>query len=60
MIDSVATVISWDDDAGRVRLRGTSWAARSATALSRGQKVRVTAVDGLTVDVEPDNEEAVS
>ncbi len=60
MVDSVATVISWDDDAGRVRLRGTSWAARSDTALSRGQKVRITAVDGLTVDVEPDNEEAVS
>ncbi len=60
MVNSVATVISWEKDAGRVRMRGTSWAARSDTALSRGQKVRVTAVDGLTVDVEPDNEEAVS
>ncbi|MGI9452765.1 MAG: NfeD family protein, partial [Geminicoccaceae bacterium] len=60
MIDSVATVISWKDDAGRVRLRGTSWAARSDAALSRGQKVRITAIDGLTVDVEPENEEAVS
>lgn len=60
MLNSVATVISWEDDAGRVRLRGTSWAARSDTALSRGQKVRVTAIDGLTVDVEPDSEETVS
>jgi membrane-bound serine protease (ClpP class) len=59
-VNSVATVISWEEDAGRVRMRGTSWAARSDTALSRGQKVRVTAVDGLTVDVEPDSEEAVS
>lgn len=60
MLNKVATVISWENDAGRIRLRGTSWAARSDTALSRGQKVRVTAVDGLTIDVEPDNEETVS
>lgn len=60
MLNSLATVISWEDDQGRVRLRGTSWAARSDTALSRGQKVRVTAIDGLTVDVEPANEETVS
>jgi len=60
MLNAVATVISWEDDAGRVRMRGTSWAARSDTALSRGQKVRVTAIDGLTVDVEPDSEETVS
>ncbi len=60
MVNSVATVISWEDKAGRVRMRGTSWAARSDASLSRGQKVRVTAVDGLTVDVEPEHEEAVS
>lgn len=59
LVDSIATVISWKDDAGRVRMKGTSWAARSDMVLSRGQKVRVTAVDGLTVDVEPENEEAV-
>ncbi len=60
MLNAEATVISWEDDAGRVRMRGTSWAARSDTALSRGQKVRVTAIDGLTVDVEPDSEDTVS
>ncbi len=54
LVDSSATVISWRDGSGRVRMRGTSWAARSKTALRRGQKVRVTAVDGLTVDVEPE------
>ena len=56
LVDRVATVISWQDGTGRVRLRGTSWAARSTTALRRGQKVRVTAVDGLTVDVEPEKQ----
>jgi membrane-bound serine protease (ClpP class) len=60
LVNSRATVLSWENDAGRVSMRGTSWAARSDTALSRGQKVRITAVDGLTVDVEPDNEDAVS
>ncbi len=58
LVDSLATVMSWEDGAGRVRMRGTSWAARCDQALAKGQKVRVTAVDGLTVDVEPDEDRA--
>jgi membrane-bound serine protease (ClpP class) len=60
MVGAVATVLSWEDDHGRVRMRGTSWAARFDGSLSRGQQVRVTAIDGLTVDVEPVDEEAMS
>ena len=41
-------------DAARVRLRGEIWAARSATALEPGARVRVTGVDGLTLEVEPE------
>ena len=60
MLNSLATVVSWEDREGRVRMRGTTWAARSNQAFSRGQKVRITAVEGLTVEVEPDNEEETS
>lgn len=41
---------------GHVRLRGERWNARSAQPVRAGQRLRVTAVDGLTVEVtsEPD------
>jgi membrane-bound serine protease (ClpP class) len=39
--------------AGRVRVRGEIWTARSAAALERGEPVRVRSVDGLTLEVEP-------
>ncbi|WFM72138.1 nodulation protein NfeD [Halomonas sp. CKK8] len=38
---------------GHVRLMGERWNARSTQPLTRGQAVRVTAVDGLTLEVEP-------
>jgi membrane-bound serine protease (ClpP class) len=39
---------------GRVRVRGELWAARAADGAIPGQRVRITAVDGLTLEVEPD------
>ncbi len=39
---------------GHVRLGGERWNARSAVALRRGQTVRVAAVEGLTLVVEPE------
>jgi membrane-bound serine protease (ClpP class) len=60
LVGDRATVAMWQGDEGRVLLRGTTWAARSADELAVGQKVRVTAVEGLTVDVEPENEETTS
>lgn len=38
---------------GRVRLRGELWKARSDSPLDVGTPVRVSAVDGLTLAVEP-------
>ena len=60
LVGSSATVMVWEGDAGRVAMRGTTWAARFGGELSPGQRVRVVAIDGLTVDVEPESEEAVS
>jgi membrane protein implicated in regulation of membrane protease activity len=41
---------------GRVELRGTAWSARngSTVIVARGGRVRVTGVEGLTLDVEPE------
>lgn len=38
---------------GTVRLRGEIWKARCASGADPGDRVRVTAVDGLTLEVEP-------
>lgn len=38
---------------GRVRIAGESWAARSRAPIEPGQKVRVRAVSGLELEVEP-------
>ncbi|MGH8495226.1 MAG: NfeD family protein [Gammaproteobacteria bacterium] len=38
---------------GRVRLYGEVWNARTLSPVRRGQQVRVVAVDGLMLDVEP-------
>ncbi len=42
---------------GRVRMRGEEWQAVSRTSLARGQKVKVTKIDGLTLHVEPETSE---
>lgn len=42
---------------GRIRVHGEVWQARSSAPLRRGQKVRVNAVQGLTLEVEPLTEE---
>ncbi|MBI3545140.1 MAG: nodulation protein NfeD [Gammaproteobacteria bacterium] len=44
--------------AGRVRVHGEEWQARSETALKRGQKVKVVGIEGLILTVEPHNPEA--
>jgi membrane-bound serine protease (ClpP class) len=42
---------------GRVRIHGESWQARTEVPLRRGQQVRVTRIDGLTLHVEPQQED---
>ncbi len=39
--------------AGTVRLRGENWHARAAEAIPAGERVRIAAVEGLTLTVEP-------
>jgi len=42
------------DDVGSVRAHGEIWRARADVQLERGERVRVRAIDGLTLEVEPD------
>jgi membrane-bound serine protease (ClpP class) len=42
---------------GWARVHGETWRVRSAVPLTRGQRVRVTGIDGLTLDVEPQPDE---
>ncbi|BBO72750.1 serine protease [Desulfosarcina widdelii] len=42
------------DPMGRIQVHGELWFARSRTPVAVGQTVRVVAVDGLTLEVEPD------
>ncbi|MGM0985250.1 MAG: NfeD family protein [Pseudomonadota bacterium] len=53
LVGSEATAVEDFEGKGHVRLMGERWNARSTQSLARGQAVRVTAVDGLTLEVEP-------
>ena len=53
MIGSFADVMEWTGGEGRVRVRGEIWQASAGAPLQPGQRVRVTALRGLTVVVEP-------
>ncbi|MEQ6889979.1 nodulation protein NfeD [Halomonas sp. CS7] len=53
LVGSEALVLDDFAGQGHVRLMGERWNARSTQQLARGQSVRVTAVDGLTLEVEP-------
>jgi len=52
LIGSHADVIDWSGLAGTVRLHGEIWFARSEQTLEKDAKVRVVALDGLTLTVE--------
>jgi membrane protein implicated in regulation of membrane protease activity len=41
---------------GPVRIRGELWKARCSLAAAVGERVRITAIDGLTLWVEPESE----
>lgn len=53
LVGSEATALEDFAGHGHVRLMGERWNARSTQPLTRGQAVRVTAVDGLTLEVAP-------
>jgi len=41
--------------AGQIRVQGELWQARSSSELPNGSRVRVVAIDGLVLEVEPDD-----
>jgi len=53
LLHEPAQALSDFDGRGRVRVRGEVWQADSATPVTRGQKLRVVAVNGLVLHVEP-------
>jgi membrane-bound serine protease (ClpP class) len=55
LIGARAEVIAACEPSGRVRLRGEIWHARCPAGARVGDRVIVTAVDGLTLEVEPEN-----
>jgi membrane-bound serine protease (ClpP class) len=54
LVGAPAEVVEPCDPAGRVRVRGELWQARCAKRAVAGQRMRVTRVDGLTLEVEPE------
>jgi membrane-bound serine protease (ClpP class) len=54
LVGMVGLVVGDDDGEHWVRVRGEHWHARCAQRLAAGQRVRITAVDGLTLHVHPD------
>ena len=56
LINAIGTVQQDFSDQGWIHIHGESWRARTGVPLKHGQKVRVTRIDGLTLDVEPQEE----
>lgn len=54
LIGATATVVEDCAPAGQVRVHGEIWNARSTEPVAAGETVRITALDGLTLNVEPD------
>jgi membrane-bound serine protease (ClpP class) len=52
-----AALENFKDGEGRVRVHSEEWQARSDKPIKRGQKVKVTRIEGLILTVEPHNPE---
>lgn len=53
MIGGVGTATDTFTGSGHVWINSESWSARSTTTIEKGQEIRVTAMDGLVLLVEP-------
>jgi membrane-bound serine protease (ClpP class) len=49
-------IAAFGDGEGRVRAHGEIWAAHCRAEVAMGERVRIVAVDGLTLEVEPETE----
>ncbi len=54
LVGERAEVVEACEPLGCVRVRGELWRARCSTPASAGRRVRVVAVDGLTLEIEPE------
>jgi membrane-bound serine protease (ClpP class) len=54
MVGSIGQVTRWDAGHGHVRVHGEIWTAHGPAALAPGHKVRIRAIHGLTLEVEPE------
>ncbi len=53
LVGVIGTVMEDFDDEGKIWLEGEAWAARTRIPVKKDEEVRVTGVDGLSVDIEP-------
>jgi membrane-bound serine protease (ClpP class) len=51
------TLYDFDGKDGLARVHGETWRVRSKQPLTKGQKIRVIHIDGLILDVEPEQEQ---
>jgi membrane-bound serine protease (ClpP class) len=56
MIGAMGTAVTGVDPDGTISVHGAPWRARTnrATPISEGDSVRVTGIDGLVLEVEPE------
>jgi membrane-bound serine protease (ClpP class) len=52
MIGTIARVTDWEGEAGHVWVHGERWSAAGVSGLAPGDKVRITALDGLVLKVD--------
>ncbi|MEN8197794.1 MAG: nodulation protein NfeD [Pseudomonadota bacterium] len=57
LLGSVGVALKDFDGTGRVRVHSENWQARTKRAVKKGQRVKVVAVDGLSLNVEPVQED---
>jgi membrane-bound serine protease (ClpP class) len=53
IVGGIGTAMEAFSGGGKIWLEGESWSARSGLTIEKDQEVRVTAMDGLTLVVEP-------
>jgi membrane-bound serine protease (ClpP class) len=53
LIDAVGTALEDFQEIGRIHVRSEIWTARTGRPVSKGQRVRVTGIDGLILSVSP-------
>jgi membrane-bound serine protease (ClpP class) len=54
MVGAPARVLDWQATSGHVEVAGERWIAHGTAGLAPGQAVRVRAVHGLQLEIEPD------